>query len=97
MMIFGAEFIADGSNILYKTSNIPPRSVIVVEILGSILRAQSQQIASEGWQKGRTRTVEVKMTAGKHSDLTGSHGHLAPGCQPLRFDFTILQPAVNCH
>jgi hypothetical protein len=36
----------------------------VVNILESILLAQSQQIDREGLQKDRLRTVEVKMTAG---------------------------------
>jgi PHP family Zn ribbon phosphoesterase len=50
-----------------------------VKILDSILRARSKQIAREGLQKNRLRTAEVKMTAGKHSNLTGPHGHFPPG------------------
>jgi hypothetical protein len=42
----------------------------VREILGSVLRAQSKQIAREGLQKYRLRTVEEKMAAGKHSNPT---------------------------
>src|SRR5215510_8680452 len=71
------------------------KDVNIVEILGSILQPQSKQIAREGLQKDRT--VDKKMAAGKHSSLTASHGHLAPGRQPPGFDFTILQPAVNHH
>ena len=55
------------------------RIVIVVDILGSVLQAQSKQIAGEGLQKDRLRTVEVKMAAGKHSNLTCPHGHFPPG------------------
>jgi hypothetical protein len=51
----------------------------VVNILGSVLQAQSKQIARKGLQKDRLRTIEVKMTAGKHSNLTHSHGHFPPG------------------
>jgi hypothetical protein len=43
--------------------------------LSSVLQAQSKQIAREGSQKDWLRTVEVKMAAGKHSNLTGAHGH----------------------
>jgi hypothetical protein len=55
---------------------------IVVKIVSLSLRAQLKQIAHEGLQKNRPRTVDVKVTAGKHSYLTGSHGHLAPGRRP---------------
>jgi hypothetical protein len=36
--------------------------VIVAEILGSILQAQSKQIACEGLQKGRLQTIEINMS-----------------------------------
>jgi hypothetical protein len=42
------------------------------------LYAQSQQIAREGLQKNRLRTVEVKITAWKHSDLTGPYAARPP-------------------
>src|SRR5882672_3010691 len=85
------------TDILYKTSNFPPRNVIVADIHSSVLQAQSKQIAHEGLQKDRPRAVEVKMIAGNHSNLTGSHSHFAPSRQPPRFDSMILQPTVDCH
>jgi hypothetical protein len=49
------------------------------------LQAQSQQIDREGLQKDRPRTVEVKMIARKHSNLTEFYGNLTPNRQPPRF------------
>jgi hypothetical protein len=46
-----------------------------------MLQAQSKHIARKGLQKDRPQTVKVTMAVWKHSNLLGSHDHIAPGYQ----------------